>query len=267
MVIRTKWLILSLALSITACSGDGQQQGTEEVVSNSEGGEIPENGALTNNPNSLGNEAGGNAESGNQAQGNSENIQNAGNGEQVNNAEGEDFGVNEGGNNQFATNEGNQSGGNNFLAENEGMGGEGVNNATMGEDSVDGDLAANGGGNVPANPILEAPVTDNSVSPVVDNAAMGSDLAPQSTEAATDTAAQTPVGPTTAPIVKYVPGTGADIYTQAGGTEIVGKFNQGDHPLVWDNGEWARLSDGKFVQNSALTTNPVPRPKRPAQWQ
>lgn len=38
---------------------------------------------------------------------------------------------------------------------------------------------------------------------------------------------------------------------------VVGEFNQGNHPLVYQNGNWVELSNGTFVKGNATSDHPV----------
>ena len=65
--------------------------------------------------------------------------------------------------------------------------------------------------------------------------------------------------------VKYVTAGGSNLYDQPNGN-TAGALEKGDHPLVFDEGEWARTSDGYYIPNQDLTTAPVSRIRRKVGW-
>jgi hypothetical protein len=38
---------------------------------------------------------------------------------------------------------------------------------------------------------------------------------------------------------------------------VIGEFVQGEHPLVFQNGNWAELNDGSFVKGNGLSEKGV----------
>jgi hypothetical protein len=91
------------------------------------------------------------------------------------------------------------------------------------------------------------------------------------TQAAPAAAPQSQPLPAAAPssgsVVKYVTVSGVNLYAAPDGKSVVKPLEQGDHPLVNDEGEWSKTSDGYFIQNSSLTTSPVGRVRTPKTWQ
>lgn len=108
------------------------------------------------------------------------------------------------------------------------QGGEGINNA------LDNDFLQND------QNFLNA-ATDNTINDVVDGAAMGGGR------------------------VKYVLAGGSSLYDRPNGS-VQGPLEKGDHPLVFNEGEWARTSDGYYIPNRDLTNAPVSRIKRKTGW-
>jgi hypothetical protein len=43
---------------------------------------------------------------------------------------------------------------------------------------------------------------------------------------------------------------------------VVGEFEQGEHPLIYQNGNWAELHDGSFVKGNGLSEKGVGYNKR-----
>lgn len=72
--------------------------------------------------------------------------------------------------------------------------------------------------------------------------------------------------PTDRGIVKYVRSSGLSIVDQPGSTTVSGTLDQGDHPVVWENGEWARLSNGKYVSSKGLSEKGVGRVRGTNPW-
>jgi hypothetical protein len=66
-------------------------------------------------------------------------------------------------------------------------------------------------------------------------------------------------------LVKYVLQDGTALRDQPAGSSIR-SLEQGDHPLVFDEGEWSRTSDGYYVSTIEITPDPVPRRKIKANW-
>ena len=48
---------------------------------------------------------------------------------------------------------------------------------------------------------------------------------------------------------------------------VVGEYETGDHPLVFQDGNWVELNDGSFVKGNGLTDKPTGRNHRKQLWQ
>lgn len=64
--------------------------------------------------------------------------------------------------------------------------------------------------------------------------------------------------------VKYVVSR-SNLYNQPDG-QAVSSLEQGDHPLVFDEGVWNRTSDGYYVPTRDLTERPIGRSKKRSPW-
>ena len=68
-------------------------------------------------------------------------------------------------------------------------------------------------------------------------------------------------------VVRYILPGGASVYQNASSSsKREGLMEQGDHPLVLDNGEWSRTSDGYYIPSSKLTQKGIGRAKIPSLW-
>jgi hypothetical protein len=65
--------------------------------------------------------------------------------------------------------------------------------------------------------------------------------------------------------VKYILPGGSDLYQSENGA-ISSRLQQGDHPLVFGDGEWLRTSDGYYIPFRRLSENPIGRRKERAIW-
>jgi hypothetical protein len=110
-------------------------------------------------------------------------------------------------------------------------------------------------GDAAATPSPEALTADSQTAPAVQAAA--------STQVATPSAA---TGPQPGGMVRYVSTSGVSTYASTTDKSVVSTLEQGDHPLVYEEGEWARTADGKYVPANALVTQPVGRMKSPKSW-
>jgi hypothetical protein len=115
----------------------------------------------------------------------------------------------------------------------------------------------------------------------INNAALDTDQADQLTQEVPDAplnpaAGQSaneipPAAEPTAPmpmgggIVKYAPGN-VEVFDQPNG-RMVGQLQTGDHPLVYDENGWSRTSDGRYINQNALSVKGVGRPRDPGIWQ
>ncbi len=192
-----------------------------------------------NNNNSLGAEGGGN------------------DGESINNAADENF-LNEGGNangeiNMFGNNP-NGGLGNNNLGKNGNQG-----NNSFGLNQAEGAMV-----NGAEDGILENQATD------IDKGATDSEPLPPS-DSILAPVASNPTAPSfqgdasTGAVVRYVTQGGSKLYQSPNG-ETLRSLEQGDHPLVNEEGEWSRTSDGFYVPAESLTAAPIPRAKLPKDW-
>ncbi|MBF0441426.1 MAG: hypothetical protein HQK54_05940 [Oligoflexales bacterium] len=118
-------------------------------------------------------------------------------------------------------------------------------------------------GNQTSQAAISSPATDNSVSGTANQAAAKPDKSSESTagDAKTSGAASQTGG-----MVKYVINSGTPYYKEKSPSNSSGSYEQGDHPLIWEEGEWARTSDGLYLQKSTLSSGPVGRSKQPVQW-
>ncbi len=261
--LNPRFLVLASMLSsllLTGCFGGGidpkddpVQPGGGSNAANSEE-DIPENNAGLNE---VANNAGGN----NLGASNESNLgaENSGkDGEAINNAADENF-LNANANTNSEANMfgNNPTGGlnNNNLAKNNG--GLGNNNFGL-SNGGDGALVNGAGGD-----ILEAPApdvdkgaTDNSVQEPLP--AGDSILAP---------VAENPTAPSPSGggVVRYVSPGGSKLYDKPNG-DTLRSLEQGDHPLVNEEGEWSRTSDGYYVPAASLTSSPIPRAKQAKDW-
>lgn len=208
----------------------GNEEGGNEEANNF--GENAGNGGFANEENS------GNANNG----GNTGNGNALGNEEGLNNATDEDFtnngGGNQGGNNLF----GNKGNGNNL--------GQGNNN-NLGLNPDEGALVNNANADIEPAPNVNQGATDTAISNGTEEV-----LSPVSRNGATVSGNGQ---------VRYVMGSGTKMYESPQG-QVVKSLEQGDHPLVSEEGEWARTSDGFYVPSSSLSAKPIGRLKIPQDW-
>jgi hypothetical protein len=260
-------------------NGEFSNENLESLNGELEGEFADENLGEFNNFNNFDNGGAVNSDTGNEFAGNGnfenfgfENQGMGGNEFALNDGGGNDFAFNQGAqaDNPFAFNEGGGGGGNDFFANqnfqgNNQMfaqgnnqlfaqgddamfnnGGEGVNNAMAVEDEFA--QAAN-------TMMMDQGAVDTGINNVVDNAA-AEPLEPVATSSV-------PVDPNGR--VKYVMAGGSTMHDQPEGS-IIKDLEQGDHPLVFNEGEWARTSDGFYVPSMTLSQDPIPRRKTKAIW-
>ena len=60
---------------------------------------------------------------------------------------------------------------------------------------------------------------------------------------------------------------GVSVFDQPGGSVSAYVLEQGDHPLVLEQGDWARIHDGQYVASSQLSVKGVARKRQPSIWQ
>jgi hypothetical protein len=260
---------LLLSFFLVGCFGGGidptedpVQPGDEENAANIDGAENAENnGGFDEN---MGEEDGN--MDGNNMGNNNMGMDNGGNdGEAINNAADENFlnGNNanfaDGGNNQgnlFGNNP-NNLGGNNNLGQN-GNTGLGNNNFGLNAGNQgDGALINGASEDILESPDINKGATDNGLA----EPAPDSVLAPVAENPTTPSAG----GGGTGGLVRYVTPGGSKLYDKPNGAALR-NLEQGDHPLVNDEGEWARTSDGYYVPSASLTAAPIARLKQPKDW-
>ncbi len=243
---------LMLALTLNACAGDASLdepiEGNEENAANpadEEGNDMGnENVNNGGNNENLGNENFGNENTGNNNAANTGEMNEPAN-EFVNNAAGENF-LNAGGGNVAAEEPASNPTADAALAEN--------SSEDLGIQPSDAIV----GGNQNAAPEANAVPQDPSVGATDNSLAVPADSAPVPT-------APAPVAPVAGGRVHYVVKGGASAYDKPSG-QVVKTFEQGDHPLVTADGEWAQTADGMYIQRSSITTKPVSRAKSPKSW-
>jgi hypothetical protein len=242
---------LLIALLLTGCFGGGidptedpVQPGEENEAANINAEEFPENNAMNEN---MGNNF-GNEEMGNMNQG-----MNNMDGEGVNNALEDDF-LN--GNNDNFMDTGNNQGnlfGNNNLGQN---GNNGLGNNNFGLNDGDGALINGASDDILESPNVNMGATDNGLDSDPDSV-----LAP----VAENPTAPGGRGAARGGVVRYVLPGGSKLYDNPNGTALR-NLEQGDHPLVNEEGEWSRTSDGYYVPTASLTAAPIGRLKQPKEW-
>lgn len=257
---------LFVCLFLVGCFGGGIDP-TEDPVQPSDGNaaanaeekEMAENNAGLNE-NMAENELNG-AE--NNMGGNNQAMENGGNdGEAINNAADEDFlngnnsNLAEGGNNLFGNNP-NGGMGNNNLGQN-GNNGLGNNNFGLNAGNQgDGALINGASEDILESPDINKGATDNGMAEEASNSV----LAPVAENPTTPGSG----GAATGGVVRYVTPGGSKLYDKPNGATLR-NLDQGDHPLVNEEGEWARTSDGYYVPSASLTAAPIGRLKQAKDW-
>lgn len=236
-------MILVTALLVAGCSGSEQQQ-TEPVNGEANGAPV-ENSSLN------------------------------GNAKKVSEGEGMNNATAKGGNNFSGAN-----GGNNFSAAN----GAAVNNAVLNNSGVGGNPLANPttANAVPLN--QSAPLNEGAATGLTNSALPGTNTAPingtniaptnSATPPATAAAPTEPAKPTVSwdrmnaspmanPQMNW-PGRGKVKYVTRRATKhatpngpVVGEMETGDHPLVYQDGNWVELQNGTFIKGDSMTDKGV----------
>ncbi|WP_141736080.1 hypothetical protein [Oligoflexus tunisiensis] len=158
--------------------------------------------------------------------------------------------------NLFGNNQGNMFGNNN-LGQN-GNNGLGNNNFGLNEgDQGDGALINGASEDILESPNVNMGATDNG-------------LAESDPDSVLAPVAENPTAPggggaATGGVVRYVTPGGSKLYDNPNGTALR-NLEQGDHPLVNEEGEWSRTSDGYYVPSATLTSAPIARLKQPKEW-
>jgi hypothetical protein len=109
--------------------------------------------------------------------------------------------------------------------------------------------------NVPVNEVPAANPVPSNVVPVVE-------APPEETVVPMETPAVAPASGNG--VVKYVRSP-TSIVDQPGGASV-GTLEQGDHPLVWDDGQFAKLPNGKMVPSSSLSDQGIGRVRAGHDW-
>jgi hypothetical protein len=230
----TRWIVLAsiwlvLAFVSTSCAST-DQQGYDENYGDNFGNNYGGEGNSDEGNNASANEGNDYAEEGegnNYSEGvNNESYNEFENGEQV-----------------ALQNEGNKA------ATDEGYG-EYTNNA---EESPDDLLANNSGLNLSGN--TANPAVDAEAAPV--NAAVDA----PALDAPVNVAAPMP---SSGGIVKYIRET-TNILNSPNG-QMVGTASRGEHPVVWDEGNFHRDSRGRYIPSTALSPSGVGRPRDGGSW-
>ncbi len=190
------------------------------------------------------------------------------NGESVNNAEGDDLvdNINEGqqamtSNNSWGENDytddaypsneefaANPAGGDSFSDPLSNTSANGAFSAPVADESFMG----NGTANSAAAPINGTMAPANSAYPVTDSTQMTNSAMPMSPARS-------------GWYVKYATQS-ISVHRSPGGN-VVNQLEEGDHPLVVDENDWARTSEGYYIPQSGLSPNPVGRPRKGINWQ
>ena len=200
----------------------------------------------------------------------------AGEGNSGGNSGGNFSGGNNSEGNSFGNNSGAGNGGATVTNENAALGAS-LNNVEA-DDPLAGDNAPlnttlNATTNPPLNPAAES--GSNTLTPVTANSAPAVD-APQSAPApAQSTAnanARAAASPFNNPHMNW-PGKGKVKYVTRQVTRhaspngpVVGEFEQGEHPLIFQNGNWVELNDGSFVKGNGLSDKGVGYAKGKQNW-
>lgn len=278
-------VILPALLSSTLCihcasdQKSGQQgDPIDEITSQGSA----ESTALNENGSSKNSEASAQGASMNNAVEGAEEF--AGEGNSGGNSGGNFSGGNNSGGNSFGNNSGAGNGDATVTNENAALG------ASLNNVEADDPLA---GGNVPLNTTLDstlnttatepvnAPLNQaaasgsNTLTPVTANSAPAVD-APQSAPApAQSTAnanARAAASPFNNPHMNW-PGKGKVKYVTRQVTRhaspngpVIGEFEQGEHPLIFQNGNWVELNDGSFVKGNGLSDKGVGYAKGKQTW-
>lgn len=111
----------------------------------------------------------------------------------------------------------------------------------------------------PAAPATPAPVAEKPATPAP---------VPETTNGAAVPPASAAAGPASGDqVVYYVKAVSVQAHAKPEAkSPVAGKFVKGDHFLATVEGDWARLSDGRYVPMKALSDKAVGRTARAAQW-
>ena len=215
--------------------------------------------------------------------GRSKNSEASAEGASMNNAvEGDGGGAGEGnsGGNSFGNNSGAGNGGATVTNENAALGAS-LNNVKADDPLAGGNAPLNTTVNTPANAPVNAPLNpaaesgSNTLTPVTANSAPAVD-APQSAlapaKSTTNANARAAASPFNNPHMNW-PGKGKVKYVTRQVTRhaspngpVVGEFEQGEHPLIFQNGNWVELNDGSFVKGNGLSDKGVGYAKGKQTW-
>jgi hypothetical protein len=274
-------VILPALLSSTLCIHCASDQ-----KSGQQGDPIDESASQGSAESTALNENGGSKNSEASAQGASMNnaVDGDGGGAGEGNSGGNFSGGNNSGGNSFGNNSGAGNGGATVTNENAALG------ASLNNVKADDPLA---GGNVPLNTTLDgtlnttatepvnAPLNQaaasgsNTLTPVTANSAPAVDApqsAPAPSKSTTNANARAGASPFNNPHMNW-PGKGKVKYVTRQVTRhaspngpVVGEFEQGEHPLIFQNGNWVELNDGSFVKGNGLSDKGVGYAKGKQTW-
>jgi len=189
-------------------------------------------------------------------------------------------GGNNGGGNSFGNNTGAGNGGATVTNENAALGAS-LNNVTAQDPLAGGNAPLNTIVNTTVNTPANAPMNQaagsgsNTLTPVTANSAPAVDTpksAPTPVQAATNANARAAASPFNNPQMNW-PGKGKVKYVTRQVTRhatpngpVVGEFEQGEHPLIFQNGNWVELNDGSFVKGNGLSDKAVGYDKGKQTW-
>lgn len=191
--------------------------------------------------------------------------------------------------NNFGSNGGNAGAGNTPTNENAAIGAS-MNNSTSDPALTAGDAPVNPSASLDSNPGLASNPLNATATPLNNTAPLaGNQAAPANEQAqASDGSAPAQVAPPTSslsnpssraaasPLTNSQmnwPGKGKVKYVTRQITRhsspngpVVGEFEQGDHPLIFQNGNWVELHDGSFVRGNGLSDKGVGYNKGRKSW-
>jgi hypothetical protein len=122
------------------------------------------------------------------------------------------------------------------------------------------------------DPVPSNPASPTTPSNIATPAAEGAAATQAASTGAQDPAARAAASPFKNPHMNW-PGKGKVKYVNRQITRhsspngpVVGEFEQGEHPLVYQNGNWVELNDGSFVKGNGLSDKGVGYSKRRPSW-
>jgi hypothetical protein len=263
---------------LVGCFGGGidpkddpvQPSGNNAAANAEEEEEVAENNAGLNE-NAGGEEGNNGGNPGNNNLGaNNQNFNQGGDnggkdGEAINNAADEDFlnGNNANANANIGTAANGQG---NMFGNNQGLGNNNNNLKNNNNNLGNNNFGLNGGNQ--EDPALINGAGDDILESNVNKGATDTELGGEESvlaPVAENPTAPTPAGGSSGGVVRYVTPGGSKLYDKPNG-ESLRNLEQGDHPLVNEEGEWSRTSDGYYVPAASLTAAPIPRLKQAKEW-